>query len=233
MAKKDKTQPTDLKTELDNAVAALKTQCKDAAFFDAQMERILSLKGQASVKPVRLIVEEKDIVREHKDKTFWIALTKKSAIYHAYGGYTVIADIRNVSSLYKTLSDMLDYLENPKAVTDACYGELLAEREENEGRALTEKERMEYRDTVSHAVSSDTEAKMHVLNAPTWCFTDIAATYEIATTVLSTLHVMLENAQNAALQDEDLDANADFEEAVRGAEHIGEMIKKEKEATNG
>ena len=61
--KEKKTKRTDLKSELDKQVAALKTNCKDAAFFDSQIEKILSLKGQIDVEEVRLLIRPLTIGR--------------------------------------------------------------------------------------------------------------------------------------------------------------------------
>ena len=221
-------KPTDLNKELKDAVAALKTQCKDAAFFDSQMDRIMSLKGQVDVEPVRIAVWEKEVVREVKGDTYWIALTKTQAIYHAYGGYTVVADSRNASSLYTTIAGMIGYLEDPEKTLGDVFPSMLAVKEDEEGRKLTDDELAAFREECRQSLETDFNAKLHVLNAVSWCYCDLATTYEIATTVVSTLNTLTENAFNAPLQEEDTESNADFEDAVRGAEHIGKIIEEEK-----
>lgn len=187
----------DLKEKLDKAVAELKTNCKDARFFDKQMDMILSLKGQMDVEPVRLIVKEADVVKEYKGDTFYIAVTKQGAMYHTYGGYTVFIDNRNAQSLYMVLSDIVD-----KMLDNAGNDEM---------------------------VFADVMAKLHIVNAPTWCFTDAEATYGIASAVVGYLADLSEKLQEKPLQEEDFQANADFEAAVMGAEQIGEAIREEKE----
>lgn len=233
MARKKKEQtteskPVDLKKELKDAVAALKATCKDAAFFDSQMDRILSLKGQVDVEPVRIAVWEKDVKKEVKGDTYYLALTKDKAVYHAYGGYTVVADSRNASSLYMTIAGMLGYLEHPDKTLDDVFPTMLIQKEEEEGRKLTPSETEAFKAECRKSLDTDFEAKLHVLNAPSWCYCDLSTTYEIATTVVSTLNTLTENAFNQPLQEEDTEANADFEDAVRGAEHIGRLIEEEK-----
>ena len=105
---------------------------------------------------------------------------------------------------------------------------MLAVKEDEEGRKLTDDELAAFREECRKSLETDFNAKLHVLNAVSWCYCDLATTYEIATTVVSTLNTLTENAFNAPLQEEDTEANADFEDAVRGAEHIGKIIEEEK-----
>lgn len=200
--KEKKTKRTDLKSELDKQVAALKTNCKDAAFFDSQIEKILSLKGQIDVEEVRLLIKEKDVLREYKGETFYIALTKKGAMFHSYGGYTVFATDRNFSSLYQTLAFFVDDMAEALEKAD---------------------------DEEKKNIETDMMAKLHILLAPTWCFGDVNATFEIATTVVHELNAMADRLENEPLKEEDEKANADFEEAVKGAEYIGEKLEEEKQ----
>lgn len=186
----------DLKAKLDKAVAELKTQCKDAHFFDTQMDRILSLKGQIDVEPVRLIVKEADVLKEYKGDTFWMAVTKQGAIFHTYGGYTVVADNRNASALYTVMSEMVDLLNT--------------------------------NEEADEMVIADLQCKMHLLAMPTWCFTDADATYNIASAVVGELTRLSERLTDEPLQEEDVQANAEFEDAVRGMNEIGKRIEEEK-----
>lgn len=201
-SKEKKTKRTDLKSELDKQVAALKTNCKDAAFFDSQIEKILSLKGQIDVEEVRLLIKEKDVLREYKGETFYIALTKKGAMFHSYGGYTVFATDRNFSSLYQTLAFFVDDMTEALEKAD---------------------------DEEKKNIETDMMAKLHILLAPTWCFGDVNATFEIATTVVHELNAMADRLENEPLKEEDEKANAEFEEAVKGAEYIGEKLEEEKQ----
>lgn len=203
MAKQEKTSRKDIKKKMNDEIAALKTKCNDSKFFDSQIERILSLKGQLDVEEVRFIVKEKDVLREYKGDTFYIAITKKGALFHNYGGYSFFADNRNYSSLYQTLAYFVDNLgkENPD-LTDE------------------DRENMEL----------DFMAKTQIMLAPTWCFSDVDATYNIATVIVKELANMSEQAMEQPLSEEDEQANHDFEEAVRGAENIVGKLKQENNA---
>ena len=199
---KEKKQRKDLKAELDKQIATLKTNCKDASFFDSQIDKILSLKGQIDTEEVRLIVKEKDVLREYKGDTFYIAITKKGAMFHSYGGYTVFATDRNFSTLYQTLAFFVDDM----------------------AEALEKASDEERKD-----IEADMMAKLHILLAHTWCFSDVNATFEIATKVVHELNVLADRLENEPLKEEDEQANADFEEAVKGADFIGQKLEEEKQ----
>lgn len=192
----------DLREELEKQVSTLKTQCKDASFFDATIERILSLKGQIDTEAVRLMVKEKDVVNEYKNDTFYIAITKQGALLHTYGGYSVFVSNRNYNSLYETLAYIVDDME--EALANA-----------------TEEERKD--------IETDMMAKMHILLAPTWCFGSVDATYEIATKVVHELNAMVERLEGQPLQEEDDEANANFEDAVMASEAIGKRLEEERQ----
>ena len=202
--KKEKKKSTkkDLKEELEKNIAALKTQCKDAAFFESTIDRILSLKGQIDTDAVRLIVKENDVLREYKGDTFYIAITKRGALLHTYGGYSVFVSNRNYNSLYETLAYIVDDMDD--ALANA-----------------TEEMRKD--------IENDMMARIHILLAPTWCFSSVEATYEIATKVVHELNAMVERVEELALQDEDDKANSDFEDAVMASESIGKQLEEEKQ----
>lgn len=202
--KKEKKKSTkkDLNEELEKNIASLKTQCKDAAFFDATIDRILSLKGQIDTEAVRLIVKEKDVLREYKGDTFYIAITKRGALLHTYGGYSVFVSNRNYNSLYETLAYIVDDMDD--ALANAT-------------------------DEVRNDIENDMMAKIHIILAPTWCFSSIEATYEIATKVVHELNELAERLDKMPLQEEDKDANADFEDAVMASESIGKRLEEERQ----
>ncbi|MBQ4009639.1 MAG: hypothetical protein II604_02955 [Bacteroidales bacterium] len=202
MTKKQKLNLTtrkDIKAELDKQIAILKTNCKDAAMFDAQIDKILSLKGQLDTDATRVLVKEKDVIKEYNGDTFYIALTKKGVMLHTHGGYTMLVTERNYNSLYLTLASFLE-----------DYDEENMSDEEKEAKRL------------------DMMAKIHVLLAPTWCFGDAEATFNIATSVVHELNAMTKRYEEMPLMEEDENANADLQEAVEAAETIGKKLEEEK-----
>lgn len=196
---KKKSARKDLKEELEKQVSTLKTQCKDASFFDATIDRILSLKGQIDTEAVRLIVKEKDVLREYKGDTFYIAITKQGALLHTYGGYSVFVSNRNYNSLYETLAYIVDDMEDI---------------------ALPEEDRK--------SIETEMMAKLQILLCPTWCFGSVEATYEIATKVVHELNAMVERLEGQPLQEEDDEANENFKEAVLASESIGKQLEEER-----
>lgn len=199
---KKKSSKKYLNEELDKQIATLKTQCKDAAFFDSIIDKILSLKGQIDTEAVRLIVKEKDVLREYKGDTFYIAITKQGVLLHTYGGYSVFVSSRNYNILYEALAYIVDDMDD--ALANAT-------------------------DEVRKAIENDMMAKIHILLAPTWCFSSVEATYEIATKVVHELNAMVERAEELPLQEEDDKANADFEDAVMASELIGKRLEEERQ----
>lgn len=199
---KKKSSKKYLNEELDKQIATLKTQCNDAAFFDSIIDKILSLKGQIDTEAVRLIVKEKDVLREYKGDTFYIAITKQGALLHTYGGYSVFVSSRNYNSLYEALAYIVDDMDD--ALANAT-------------------------DEVRKAIENDMMAKIHILLAPTWCFSSVEATYEIATKVVHELNAMVERAEELPLQEEDDKANADFEDSVMASESIGKRLEEERQ----
>ena len=101
-------------------------------------------------------------------------------------------------------------------------------KEDEEGRKLTDDELAAFREECRQSLETDFNAKLHVLNAVSWCYCDLATTYDIATTVVHAMNDLTDKAFGEPLQEEDTEANADFEDAVRGAEHIGKIIEEEK-----
>jgi len=197
---KKKSSKKDLNEELDKQIATLRTQCKDDAFFYSIIDKILSLKGQIDTEAVRLIVKEKDVLREYKGDTFYIAITKQGALLHTYGGYSVFVSSRNYNSLYEALAYIVDDMDD--ALANAT-------------------------EEVRKDIENDMMAKIHILLAPTWCFSSVEATYEIATKVVHELNELAERLDKMPLQEEDEDANADFKEAALAAEVIGKRLEEE------
>ena len=208
MAKKEKqtskknSSKKDLNEELDKQIATLKTQCKDAAFFDSIIDRILSLKGQIDTEAVRLIVKEKDVLREFKGDTFYIAITKQGALLHAYGGYSVFVSSRNYNSLYEALAYIVDDMDD--ALANAT-------------------------EEIRKDIENDLMAKIHILLAPTWCFCDVEATYEIATKIVHELNELDARLKKMPLQEEDEEANLIFKEAALAADAIGRKLEEERD----
>lgn len=115
-----------LKERLDDLVAQIKLNSKDAHFADKLIGDVLSVKGQMMVEPLVLDCgKEQD---EWKGETFCITLTNKGVLYHEYGGYSVFVTPNN-EALYDVLVDLV--------INKDEYAELDGEQKESFESLLT------------------------------------------------------------------------------------------------
>ena len=176
-----------LKKKLDEVKKRIKANSKDAHFADALVDELLSLKGQLGIEPTLVHIPVGDVVKTLKGETFEMSLTKHGdAIYHVYGGYTIVADGNRMRSLANAISD---YVVNQELV-----------------ESLDEKEREMY--------DLDLSASAYVLNIPMLAFGDPNLKYDLASTMVSYLRKTYEEALAQPLQEETRDADAKFEDAA-------------------
>jgi len=204
------TTDKELKKKLSIKKANLLELCGDSKEAVELLDEILSLKGQIDVEPARLHIPEKDVIDEYKGASFCLTKTKKSILYHLYGGYTIVVDepIRGASfsdnekeALFRgfpSLYDTLDYYFNSKDE----YDRMSAEDKELFQLVLT--------------------AENYILSLPTYVFADENFMFDIANKCVTFLKDSLTKAVKAVeengLPDEDEKANAMFEQAVRDSE---------------
>lgn len=185
--------------------------------IEREIESLLSLKGQIDIEPMRFHIPEADVIHEHAEDTFYIAETASSAIFHTYGGYTLIADSRNANSLYMTLRELAEYMEDQKEYIDKRFGDILEAERKIRDSEMTDFDIAEFRKSVEQSVGTDYIVKEFMLKLPWWCFCDISATYNIAETAYKTFSTLLENSSKE-LTKEDVDSNELFREIVMSAD---------------
>lgn len=115
-----------LKERLNNLVAQIKLNSKDAHFADKLIGDLLSVKGQMMVEPLVLDCGKEEA--EWSGDTFRVTLTNKGVLYHEYGGYSVFVTPNN-EDLYSVLADLV--------VNKDDYAELEGEQKENFESLLT------------------------------------------------------------------------------------------------
>lgn len=188
-----------LKQRLDEVKTKIKVNSKDAHFADMLIDELLSLKGQLGIEPTLVHIPTADIVQSLKGETFEMSLTKHGdAIYHVYGGYTIIADGTRMRSLAGTIAD---YVANQEFVKD-----------------LDEKEREVY--------DLDMSATAYVLNIPMMAFSDQDLKFDLATKMVSWLRATYDKALNEPLQEETPELDAAFEDAAKTIEEVKKETKK-------
>lgn len=192
--------------------------------FDVLIDELLSLKGQIDVEPMRIHVRECDVLDEAVADTFYVANTKTCAIFHTYGGYTIIADNRNASTLYLTLVELMSYINDPEAYFNAHVDDIVEAEREISDNPLTDAEKEEIIARARKSIETDFEVKEFMMKLPWWCFGDISTTYEVAGIAYEAFERMLEDASKK-LQEEDVDSNRIFRDAVEASEAISESMK--------
>lgn len=186
-----------MKQKLEETKAKLKANSKDAHFADTLISDLLSLKGQIEHEPTLVHVALDDIQKEFKGDTYEMGITKDGqAIYHVYGGYTIVVDPRMIG-LHEELCRFLNLEDNTEEYTE------------------------EERDLIL----TDREVSAWVLSAPMYAFSSIDLKYKIATDIVEWLNAQTQEMLNAELQPEDASKNAEFEGAVNEINAFNEMVQ--------
>lgn len=190
-----------LKTKLDEVKAKIKINSKDAHFADMLVEELLSLKGQLGIEPTLVHIPTADIVSSLKGKTFEMSVTKHGdAIYHVYGGYTIIADGARMKAL-------------AGAIADYVVNDDLAKNLDDDEREMYE---------------LDMSATAHVLNIPMMAFADRDLKFDLASKIINWMRSKYDEALEQPLQDETPEQNAKFEAATKALEEVKSEVKKSK-----
>lgn len=191
-----------MKQKLEETKAKLKSNSKDAHFADTLISDLLSLKGQLEHEPTLVHVALDDIQKEFKGDTYEMRITKTGqAIYHVYGGYTIVVDPRMVG-LHDEICRFMNLDDNTEQYTE----------EEKE------------------MILMDREVSAWVLSSPMYAFSDIDLKYKIATDIVEWLNAQTQEMLNAEIPDDDAEKNAEFEDAVKGVDSLKEtFIEAEKE----
>lgn len=188
----------ELTKKLNEVKKKIKANSKDAHFAEALVDEILSLKGQLGVEPTIVHIPAEDVVKTLKGDTFEMTLTKHGdAVYHVYGGYTLIADGQRMRSLANTIAD---YIVNQDLVKD-----------------LDDKEKELY--------DLDLSATAYVLNIPMFAFSDPELKYDLASKIVSWIRETYEKAMEQPLQEETREQDAAFEDAAKAIENIKKSVK--------
>lgn len=134
-----------------------------------------------------------------KGETFELTKTNKGILYHVFGGYSIFVTPNNVA-LYETLDDLIEHQES--------YNKF-------EG-----KEREDF-DLNLSAIS-------YVLDIPLFAFSSAELTFDLATKVIQFLQKVYDEAMNTPLQEETVQEDQEFKDAVLGMENIKEALNEER-----
>lgn len=156
-------------------------------------------KVEKVVEPILLDCGKATEGKCFKGETFELTKTNKGILYHVFGGYSIFVTPNNVA-LYETLDDLIEHQES--------YNKF-------EG-----KEREDF-DLNLSAIS-------YVLDIPLFAFSSAELTFDLATKVIQFLQKTYDEAMQKPLQEETVQEDQEFKDAVLGMENIKEALNEEK-----
>ena len=188
----------ELKKQMNEVVAKIKVNSKDAHYADTLIDALLSLKGQIDIEPTLIHIPSDDIVEKLESETFRLALCKSGdVVYHLKGGMDIVVQPK-AESLYNHLVDTIRMQESIKALDE-------------------EQQRI---------FESDVVASTYVLNIPFLAFGDLEFKYKLANIVIDYLVELQDKMlKDAELQEETPVENTLFEEATMALEEMKNEIK--------
>lgn len=189
------TKNEDINKTVKELKAKIKANSKDAHFADTLIEELLTAKARMGVEPIELNVGKR--IDSWKGETFEIVKTDRGCLYHEYGGYNIFVTFDNNTALYSTLCD---YVDNRRFYD-----------------TLDEEEKERYELTL--------QAVAYCLSVPKFCFTDAAFTFDLASMVVKFLREQYEKYIDEPLQEETIEEDKEFEQAVKAVENIKDIAK--------
>lgn len=133
-----------------------------------------------------------------KGNTFEMVKTNKGILYHVFGGYSIFVTPNN-TALYETLDDLIE--------NQATYA------------ALSGKEREDFELNLS--------AIGYVLDIPLFAFSSAEFTFDIAEKTIKYLQSVYDKAMEQPIQEETVEQDQEFKDAVLGLENIQDALKEE------
>ena len=201
MMKEMDDKKTVLKERFNEVKNQILSNSKDAHWAKNAIDELVSLKGQLDHEPTIVYLPTKDVEKQFKGETYEMSIMKDgTAVYHTYGGYTVVAK-PNLTSLAGTIEE---YVNSQDYVL-----ELNDEEKENLQLSLS--------------------AFSYIMSLPTFAFSDLAFTYDIAGSIVSFLREKSETLLNEELKDEtreDTEANEQFRDASIAIQEMQKDINK-------
>lgn len=189
----------ELKNKLEELKKQIKANSKDAHYADTLISEFMSVHGQLKHEPILIHIPLDSIAEETDGGNFTMAITKDGkAIYHVRGGYDLIVD-GSYHSLFETIQASIDFM-NGKVELD------------EDGKEIME---------------NDILATTYLLNLPLIAMSDYEFKYKMTNEIIKYLNSEVEKAVNAELQEETLEENRAFQEAVEGLENVKEALNEE------
>ena len=162
------------------------------------MAKKTTKKVEKVVEPIVLDCGKAIEGKVFKGQTFELTKTNKGICYHLFGGYSIFITQNNVA-LYETLDDLIENQET--------YNKLTGQERDDFDLHLS--------------------ALTYVLDVPLFAFSSADFTYDIATKVIQFLQKTYDDAMAQPLQEEAVQEDQEFKDAVLGLEEVKEALKEE------
>ena len=193
MAKKN-TNKVDINAKIDEVIAQIKTNSKDAHFAETLVDKLLSLKGQKDVEPMELCVPLKEVINRYDFGSFEIVNCKGGIMFHAKGGYYAYVTPRS-KELYEHLSLIVDFKER--------FDE------------LTEDEKKLYDNLFS--------ATTMIMQIPMFAPSSVGMFFNVANFAAEELNSFVEGIMKQPLQEENHQDNAEYENLMDALGEVEKM----------
>ena len=180
-----------IKKKMDDVSGQIVANSKDAKFAKKLISQLLSLKGQYDVEEVLFIVRTKDVIKEYDNDNLVIVKCKDRIMWKHKGGFGFWVETR--------MKNLYEQLDNLCAMKDK-YEE------------LSEEEKSVY-NGMYFGMSLVTELPMFVCASEEMFF-------NVVNMILEELKKINVGIDNAELQDETPEENADFEAKMQAAEEV-------------
>lgn len=190
-----------LNERLNELIRQIRLNSKDAHFAEKLTDDLLSVHRQKLSEKSYVF----DIGAEQykiERNSFYIAKHEKGVLFHIYNSFDLVVPVSN-NALYATLIAIL-------------------EEHNNEYESFTDEEKLDH-DTYIEAIGI-------ILAMPLTIFTDTEFAINIATQVIQRMDLKVRQAMEVALQDETVEQDAIFKDAVLGFESLKESISEGVEA---
>lgn len=181
----------ELKNKIEEVVNNIKTNSKDTKFADSLVGKLLSLKGQMDVEPMRLCIPEKDVIKEYDNDSIRFVRCKGGILFQTKGGFSVFVSPR-MSGLYQHLEILLDMKDK--------YEE------------LSEEQKKSYE--VLYLATTE------ILQLPIFSTCDDEFFFGIAEDIINRFQTMTDKELNKDLQEETYKENAEFENKMGIANQV-------------
>ena len=186
---------------MNEVVAKIKANSKDAKYASKLVDSLLSLKGQMDIEPTLIHLPVSEIVDKIEGETYRICLCKSGeAVYHMKGGMDIVVQ-PSANSLYNYLTDVIEVQSL----------DVLNEEEKN-------------------LFMQDVVASSYVLNIPFIAFSDLDLKYKLANLIIDYLAELQKRAfEDVVLQEETPVENEQFKNATLALEALAKEVEDEKD----